>query len=310
MKFKKYMHLERFGHREVKGINLGTCHIFPKLDGTNSSLWLDDNEEATLENAVASRLRAGSRTRTLTLVADNAGFYCWAITQPNLIRYLEDHPKHRLYGEWLVPHTLKTYRADAWKRFWIFDVSVEGKQFEKCVPYEEYAPELEKYGLDYITPICKVENPSEEWLYGFLDRANFLVEDGKGHGEGIVIKNYNFSSPDGSQTWAKIVRQEFKEQNVKAFGINNITLTDPVEARIVDKFLTESMIDKIYAKIVVENGGWDSKCIPRLLETCFYDLIMEEMWSILKEFKVPTVNFRSMKMYTTQKIKLVKKDLF
>ena len=32
MTFQKYMHLERFGTDEVDGINLGECHVFPKLD--------------------------------------------------------------------------------------------------------------------------------------------------------------------------------------------------------------------------------------------------------------------------------------
>ena len=32
MEFIKYTHLERFGTDEVDSINVGRCHIFPKLE--------------------------------------------------------------------------------------------------------------------------------------------------------------------------------------------------------------------------------------------------------------------------------------
>ena len=42
MKFEKYQHVERFGTSEVEGIELGRTYVFPKLDGTNASVWLED----------------------------------------------------------------------------------------------------------------------------------------------------------------------------------------------------------------------------------------------------------------------------
>jgi hypothetical protein len=69
--FKKYQHLERFGTDEVLNIHLGETYIFPKIDGTNASLWFDKEHG----------LQAGSRNRHLTLDNDNAGFYKWATEQ-------------------------------------------------------------------------------------------------------------------------------------------------------------------------------------------------------------------------------------
>ena len=64
--FIKYMHLERLGTTEVEGIEVGLTYVFPKLDGTNGSVWMvDDN------------LMAGSRNRVLSAGSDNAGFYAW-----------------------------------------------------------------------------------------------------------------------------------------------------------------------------------------------------------------------------------------
>ena len=64
MKFTRYQHLERFGTTDVLNIEIGTCYVFPKIDGTNACVWMSDGE-----------LQAGSRKRKLTLESDNAGFY-------------------------------------------------------------------------------------------------------------------------------------------------------------------------------------------------------------------------------------------
>lgn len=37
------MHLERYGNDEVGGIEQGTTYVFPKLDGTNAQVWLNED---------------------------------------------------------------------------------------------------------------------------------------------------------------------------------------------------------------------------------------------------------------------------
>lgn len=64
MEFLKYQHVERYGSSGAKDIEKGTCYIFPKIDGTNSSVWLENGE-----------ICAGSRNRKLSLDNDNQGFY-------------------------------------------------------------------------------------------------------------------------------------------------------------------------------------------------------------------------------------------
>ena len=60
----KYQHIERIGTDETDGILIGSVYVFPKLDGTNASVWL--NSDGTIG--------AGSRNRTLSAQSDNAGF--------------------------------------------------------------------------------------------------------------------------------------------------------------------------------------------------------------------------------------------
>lgn len=293
MEFAKYQHLERFGTTEVQGIEFGKCFIFPKIDGTNSQLWFDRS------------LQAGSRNRQLSIDNDNAGFYKWALQQQNIVDFFSEHPDIRLYGEWLVPHTLKTYADSAWRKFYVFDVMID----DSYLTFEEYQPLLEKFNIEYIPPICVIENPSYERLIGLIDRNNYLIKDGEGNGEGIVIKNYNFKNKYGRIVWAKIVTNEFKGKHAKV-NIAELTEKKLIEQDIVDKYITKSLIEKEVAKIELECNGWSSKYIARLLNTIYHCLVNEECWNFVKEFKNPVIDFKRLQYLSTQRIKEVSPNLF
>lgn len=299
MGFVKYQHIERFGVDEVRDIEFGKCFIFTKIDGTNSSVWLD--------NGI---IKGGSRNRELTLDNDNQGFYAYILQDNRIIKFFEKYPNHRLYGEFLVPHSLCTYRKDAWRKFYIFDVCLTKEDDTlEYLPYDLYQPMLEEFELEYIPPICIINNPTYDNLIKCLEKTNFLIEDGKGLGEGVCIKNYNFYNQYGRQTWAKIVSNEFKEKHVKAMGANEFNGKDMVEQKIVDDFCTSSLIEKEYAKIV-NDKGWSSKYIGELLGRVYHELIVEESWNMIKKFKNPTINFKTLNSLVIQKIKEVKSDLF
>lgn len=301
MEFKKYQHLERFGNDEVEGIELGKLYIFPKLDGTNAQVWLDDE----------GNIKAGSRNRELTLEKDNAGFYKFVLENENIKKYLEKHPTHRLYGEFLVPHSLKTYREDAWRRFYIFDVCLDKEDGSvEYIPYDIYKPLVEEFGLDYIPPIVTMTNGSYEYFIRTLDNNTFMIQDGKGVGEGIVIKNYDYYNKYKRQIWAKIVTNEFKEIHKREMGVNNIKTEKVIEQEIVDNYCTEAFIEKEYSKILNETGKWDNRKIPMLLGRVFSELVKEETWNIIKKYKNPTINYKTLNALVINKIKVVKSDIF
>lgn len=289
MEFRKYMHIEKFGTTEVDGIELGRCYVFPKIDGTNSSVWQG-----------AFNIAAGSRTRELTVDKDNAGFYQWVINNDSLKRLIYDMPALVVYGEWLVPHSLKTYKETAWKDFYVFDVW--DISTGKYMPYEEYQKIMELYNISYIPPIAIITNPSEDQLYYQLQNNIFLIEDGKGKGEGIVIKNYDFVNKFGRTTWAKIVTSEFKEKNAKPMGAPEMSGAKMVEYEIAEKYVTLHLCEKVYNKIENEKG-WTSKCIPQLLNTVYYDLLREDSWNFVKEHKNPTINYNTLMGFTFMKVK-------
>ena len=74
MQFVKYQHVEKYGTAETEGIQHGMCYIFPKIDGTNGSIWVDFPD-----------IKAGSRNRELTLENDNTQhFDCSVADAPTL----------------------------------------------------------------------------------------------------------------------------------------------------------------------------------------------------------------------------------
>ncbi len=315
--FVKYPHVEKLGHPDVATILEGTVSVYPKLDGTNASIWLDEIGD----------LQAGSRNRQLTLKNDNAGFLAWVREHEERYGgFLQEHPGLRLYGEWLVPHTLKSYREDAWRRFWVFDVEI--RESGNIVSTEGFRADFDLFEIDYIDPLAVITNPTEEQLLGLMNQTNtFLIEDGAGVGEGVVIKRYGaWRNRGGGQKWAKMVR----EANKKTFGVRETSGAKQIEAAIVEEFITLTLVQKELAKIVHDIAGTPpshsssemlkfyqgvmlsnrSTVIPRLLNTVFHCLISEEMWAILKKHKRPTIDFGKLWRLTTIRTKELIPGLF
>jgi hypothetical protein len=293
--YKKYQHIERLGTDEVSGILNGMCYIFPKIDGTNGKVWFD--------NGV---LRAGSRNRELTLENDNRGFYKYITTNDKYYKFFSDYPDYTLWGEWLVPHTIKHYRDDAWNKFYVFDVSDENNNY---IPYDKYSVLLDQYEIDFIPVMVKIKSPvSLDVFETLLDNNTYLVSGDRNKGEGIVIKNYGYKNKYGRQTWAKIVRDEYKRTRATKKRPNDINI--PTERIIVFDFLTPEIIDKEYEKTIDENSGWTSKYIPQLLGSVWNTFIREECWNIVKKYKYPTIDFKLLHSLVIERIKELKPNLF
>lgn len=296
--FRKYMHLERIGNDTVSGIQVGKTYVFPKLDGANGSIWYHKESD---------HIHAGSRNRQLTLEHDNAGFYNYVLKQDMFKEFFKTHPNYTLYGEWLVPHSLKTYREDAWRKFYVFDVYCNATGV--YLHYDDWKDTVNAHGLDWVPCIATVVNGTPDIYLKYMDENTFLIEQGQGVGEGIVIKNYDWVDKYGNVTWAKMITNKFKEAHTREMGAVN-HVNNFVEQDIVEKYVTLHLVDKTHAKIKLMHDGWESKYIPQLLNTVWHDLITEELWDILKKFKNPTLNFQLMQKMTILKIKELRSDLF
>jgi hypothetical protein len=296
--FIRYPSLVKLGNVEVEGIELGETHVFPKIDGTNSSIWIDDGD-----------VFCGSRNRILTLDNDNAGFANAILASEYGERYREflaKYPDLRIYGEWLVPHTLTGYRDDAWRKLYVFDILDQNTgQF---IRYEEYLPKMHEFELDFIPCYKIIRNGDAPMYMREAKEIRYLLKDEQAHGEGVVIKNYGYTNKFNRVTWAKYVTSEFKETHV-SYGDTPSCGTQCNEEIVVDKCVTMALVEKEYAKITNEKD-WENKDIPRLLETVFYCLVTEELYSALKDIKQGAINFKVLKQFCYMKTKNLKPELF
>lgn len=296
--YKKYQHVEKLGSGEVDGIINGTVHLFYKIDGTNACVWLKDD----------GTLGFGSRNRELSLDDDNAKFMNTLSknqdTYDALLDYLQHFPNHIIYGEWLVPHTLKTYSETAWRKFYIFDIY--DLENERYVHYDDYSALFEERypNLYYIPRIISLTNPTEESLKSYLDvTGNWLVREGLG--EGIVIKNYDFVNKYGRRTWAKMLCEDFRATKSKVRSDNRENKEEnPMEYEIIKLMTLEHVLKERNKVLELHNTEfWESKFTFELLNRAWEEFIRDNLDIILKKFRLPTVNFKVLKQLSDRFVK-------
>ena len=285
--FKRYEKVHRFDHLdEVQGILNGECHIFEKLDGANASTWANHEER---------RIYAASRNQIAdfwnfdaTEVSDSFNGLSTYIFNSDIIMFLLAFPQYRLYGEWLIKHTI-VYPAEYLDKFYVFDV--EDMRTGQFLSYKEYRSLLFDYEIPFIAPLSILQSPSIEDIRDGLGRTNYGAIP---QGEGLVVKNYGFVNQYGRQTYAKMVSKEFKEMNAKVFG--GPIPKEAIEMKIASVYCPLERVVKILGKIKDAKNGEEPniKDMGRLLGMVYNDIITEEMWTILKKFKNPTIDFRKL----------------
>lgn len=293
METRYYQHIERLNSDDVDGILNGKVYLFTKLDGTNIGIHLEDG-----------KVVVNSRKREISIESDNAGSCQYVLDTPKFKAYLDKHPNHYLYGEFLVKHTIRTYKETAWRKVYIFDVVEYSGERPRYLTYDEYSPLLEEFGIEYIPCIAVLNNPTEQTVLNYVDKSNFLQANEADAGEGIVIKRYDFTNKYGRTSWAKIVRAEFSA-NKKS----SVVKMNDIEASIVEQYVTISFIEKEISKVLEAVGGeWDNKYIGRCLGIVWHEFVNENMWDIVKKYKNPTVHFSLLYTLVTNKTKVVMKE--
>lgn len=292
MSFKKYPKIHRLGKEETEGILEGHCVVQEKIDGANVSVWIDKRGELT----------CGSRNRELTEGFN--GFVDYIKAHEGVTKLLHDFPAYRLYGEWLVRHTI-SYDETKMQQFYLFDMTVvkDGEETEEFIPQEKVREFAESYGINYPHVFGEFTNPSEEALKEFVGQSQIGPK-----GEGIVIKNLEHTDKFGNHCYAKIVTEEFKEDNGITFGGNNKHSDTYWEMYIVNKYMTLSRIQKVMNKIQpTVDEKLDLQHIPRITSSAYHDMLTEEIWDISK--KVGTVDFKALKRVANKKAVQIYKDI-
>ena len=266
----------------------GTIYIMPKIDGTNFCAWADDN----------GNIHCGSRHREITLEKDNADSMLFFTTEPvfeKLRQMLITHPRYIIYGEFIggmagrkKVGTIKGYQHNG---LWIF--GMYDTVFCEYLPYPEYKKILVDGNIysQVIEPLAILEHPSIQEVEKYIENHYDLPDDILG--EGIVCWNYDFKDEYNKFQIAKIVNAESK------VGKGRVKIqqssTHNVEKLIVDAYVTDADCEKAKQKACVrfnlEEWEVNKATMGFYLNTLYQDLIEEELWSIVKKFKQPTIQF-------------------
>ena len=163
--FKKYPKIHRLGKDEVDDILFGQCYIQEKIDGANTSIWIAED----------GFIRTGSRNRDITGKKFN-GFNDYVHTHDGIKKLLEENPEFRLYGEWLVRHSIP-YKETAYSRFYLFDIQV-GEDF---LTLDEVVRIGNEYEIDMPELFGIYTDPTKEELKELVGKSTIAEK-----GEGIV----------------------------------------------------------------------------------------------------------------------------
>lgn len=274
--YRKYMHVERISgayNSEIDGLLDGEVYVFPKLDGANHSVYWDAKKEIP---------RCGSRNQILSEGYDTTGFYKYFAAHPELARFVEDHKNCILYGEFLIPHTIRTYVDEAWNQYYVFDiVEYNDDEFSvRYVPYEECVAMLEPYGIKVIPSMDKIQNPDIGILEQYLEKNDYLMQSGN-IGEGIVVKNYNYRNIHGRSIWGKLVREAFK---VATKSPNKgVSPEDTMAFENVSK----EFVSKEYHKFMTGKDEWSDKMIPDFLKYIWQEWWVDYSFELVAQSKRP-----------------------
>lgn len=184
-----------------------------------------------------------------------------------IIQLLADNPTYRLYGEFLVKHTI-SYPQEAYNKFYMFDILDWDKRL-----YPTYVYDLAmQYWID--TPSV-LSNGYEMFT---LDALNKIMEENKDFGvrwEGIVIKPYDFKNKRGDRQYGKLVRQEFKEKNSIVFwNINKSTAEDEFSSKYINSARVLKIINKIEQN---EDRNIRIEDTPHVMWMIYHDVFEEEL---------------------------------
>lgn len=280
-KYRSYPKIFSLYKQEVDGILNTKSVVQIKIDGANAVIYQNDGQ-----------IRCGTRTRELPLEESFRGFQEYVRANFNLAMYFSRNPYHILYGEWLVPHSIR-YDPTFYNHFYLFDIY--DTQTGLYLPQEDVESEAEFLGLKYPPMLGTFDNLTKDKL------DEFLKESWGGQKyEGVVIKPIDFVNEFGDRPYGKYVSQAFKEKNAIVFGGNDKHSEFYWEQYITNKYCSLATLKKIMGKLSPEiNERLDKKHTPRVASSCVHDSITENAYEIFK--KVPKVDNKKLNSLMTKK---------
>jgi len=296
MAFKKYPDIERLGHEDNKDIlnfSEDTLVIEEKVDGGNGSFWLEEDGSVHL----------GSRNRDLTIENDDKAFARQQVQLKEHLVNLESqgiklNPDYYYYFEWMMKHTIAYTSAP-----FIIGLDIRLKRvmneegFGFFLGRDAKEQEFKRLNIECVPCVWRgtVKELKELNVRELIPKSKYY----DGFAEGIVIKNYCRKHPhENHQLYAKLVRDEFKEDNKAVFGNLKGQITDT--HKIVEEFCTEARIRKAVLKFTNEDSmSLNLTLMAKVPSYVIKDILKEEFNTIFDKYKF--IDFKELKQKVPKK---------
>lgn len=283
----KYPKVHRFGKAETEGFfeTEGPFYIQEKLDGANASVWVEDGE-----------IKIGSRNQEIVAPATFRGLRTWLETTPegeNLSEFVLSHPQYRVFGEWLVKHTI-AYNLDDMNRFYVFDI-YEGEESVDLYGVHQMCKEYDL--LSVPIHVWDDGKHTEYMAKKHLERSS----DFGPQREGVVVTNPKFVNKFGNKCRVKFVTETFKETAKR----EKVQRSANGSEWIVGHYCTPARVLKCVEKLktVKELDRLEMKHTGAIISMVYNDILTEEIWEIQK--KVPIVHFRDLSKQCADKTRQI-----
>jgi len=194
--------------------------------------------------------------------------------------------------EWMEKHTINYTSAP-----FIIGIDIRLKRainsegFGLFLGRESREQEFNRLKIENVPLIWRgtVKEIKEKPIRDFIPKSKYF----DGFAEGIVIKNYNRKHPhENYQLYAKLVRDEFKEDNKAVFG--NVKNKHSDTSKIIEEFCTEARVRKGILKLTKEEGlKLELKLMAKLPTMITKDILKEEFNTIYDKYKF--IDFKEMK---------------
>jgi len=265
-----YPNVYQLGHKLVSNVLDGYVLVQEKIDGSQISFGIDNLGD----------LRIRSKNREIDLEHPNDMFRLaveWIVKNRS---NLQAGWTYR--GEYLLKpkhNTLEYYRVPN-NHIILFDIC-DG--LESYLPYSRVKYEADFIGLEVVPLIAEgvfteadILELKDEWL----SRESIL---GGTKVEGVVIKNYNVFTAEKKVAMAKLVRDDFREQNATNWKAAKPSTADVIQ-RLIDTYRTEARWRKAvqHLRDAGELQG-EMRDIPALMKEVNDDVLKECKDEILEQ---------------------------
>ena len=248
------MDIERLKPSFVEGFEVGDDIVIQeKIDGANFSIRYDKEDNS---------VKAFSRKKELNFSNNLRGAWEWSqkLSVDLIKSVLGDNLV--LFGEWLVPHTVK-YPDDKYQNAYFFDVY--NTETEEYLIQDKVKKIISDLNLNYVPVFYIGKFISWDNVKSYIGKT----EMGGEHGEGVVVKNQTKLNNPNTRLpfYTKIVCETFCE--TKAHSHNKVVDMAKVAEReqliaLTETVVTKARVAKLINKMIDEGilrEDWDADSI-------------------------------------------------